>query len=197
MQPSPDAPQKKPASLWPYIWKALFVVLLLMLTAAFLLPFGVNGLHKKQERTRAEAEIKGMSTALEGYKADHGNYPTDSNTTEQLQANATFDPADYIASSAFLYRALTGNLKASNQPDTTVYYSFPISMLKTDAQGRTYIVDPWGNSYGYSTFKAAHPDGNGGYNSTFDFWSTGGGKKDGDKAKWIINWQNSAPNVGQ
>lgn len=62
-------------------------------------------------------------------------------------------------------------------------------MLKTDAQGRTYIVDPWGNSYGYSTFKAEHLNGNGGYNSTYDLWSTRGGKQDSDKEKWSTNWQ--------
>jgi hypothetical protein len=68
-------------------------------------------------------------------------------------------------------------------------------MLKTDVHGRTYIVDPWGNSYGYSTFKALHPQSRDGNNPTFGLWSTGdtrpvnGVNSPQGQIPWIRNWQ--------
>ena len=52
----------------------------------------------------------------------------------------------------------------------------------------TYIRDPFGNPYGYSTMKAA--GGAAGYNPTFDLWSTAGtsGISESDQAQWIKNW---------
>lgn len=196
MQPSLDEPQKKRKSLWAKIWKVLIAVPLLVIGSLLFSQFGMWGPHHKPSLQRAVGEIKGMMVALEAYKADHGHYPTDPNSTEQLQANASSDATAYIASSAFLYRALAGNPHSSNSDDQTVYFPFPASMLKTDAQGRTYIVDPWGNSYGYSTFKAAHPNSHGGYNTTFDLWSTGGEKEHGNRARWIFNWENPDADIG-
>jgi hypothetical protein len=50
----------------------------------------------------------------------------------------------------------------------------------------TAIADPFGNSYGYSTKMAS--TGNGGYNPTFDLWSTAAGTTSNDVPKWIKNW---------
>jgi hypothetical protein len=47
----------------------------------------------------------------------------------------------------------------------------------------TAIRDPFGNSYGYSTKMAA--TGGGGYNPTFDLWSTA---NSADPNHWIKNW---------
>jgi hypothetical protein len=45
------------------------------------------------------------------------------------------------------------------------------------------IRDPFGNPYGYSTKMAS--SGNGGYNPTFDLWSTANST---DQNQWIKNW---------
>jgi hypothetical protein len=137
-------------------------------------------------------EIAAMSAALESYKYDHGKYPSDPRATEQLKPNSSFDPLSYITSSEFLYSVLSGNSN-SQEPHTkdskpnTVYMSFSPNMLKTSPNGRIYIVDPLGNSYGYSTFKAAHPESKEGNNPTFDLWSTHGNKS-GDQSVWYTNW---------
>jgi hypothetical protein len=54
----------------------------------------------------------------------------------------------------------------------------------------TAIADPFGYSYGYSTRMAAN--GSGGYNPTFDLWSTAALTNSpptaGDQNQWIKNW---------
>jgi hypothetical protein len=124
-----------------------------------------------------------LSAASEAYKNDTGHYPTDPTATDQLNPNTTFDPQAYIASSAFLYHTLSGGSK-----NYLADLGIPFKLLKTNKAGITYIVDPWGNSLGYSTFKSAHPGSRDGYNPTFDLWSTGGGKDERNPAKWIRNW---------
>jgi hypothetical protein len=52
----------------------------------------------------------------------------------------------------------------------------------------TAIRDPFGNSYGYSTAKAANPSGAIGFNPTFDLWSIADSAAGTDHTKWIKNW---------
>ena len=123
--------------------------------------------------------------------------------------------ATYPLASLVLYRALSGdrNLDRSittadqsfNIDGTTLtppltqlpqsYFTFKPNML-SPAGGTgtvTGIVDPFGNSYGYST--AYQYDPNTGYNPTFDAWSTCGetAPKTGEtfqqyQLRWIKNW---------
>jgi hypothetical protein len=144
--------------------------------------------------TRVSTEIAALSVALEIYKADHGHYPHDPATTQTLKPRTTFDPVLYIPASRFLYRELSGDLdgdpSTKSPTDRKKYFEFPPAMLRTFGSSRnTYVADPWGNSYGYSTFKAAHPnDFRGGYNAAFDLWSTGGGTTQEAQTKWTRNW---------
>jgi hypothetical protein len=64
--------------------------------------------------------------------------------------------------------------------------------------GLSHILDPFGNSYGYSTAYQADLDKippvnppEHGYNPTFDLWSTGGVismTSPLDQSQWIKNW---------
>jgi type II secretory pathway pseudopilin PulG len=183
----------------------LTVIAVILILAAILL--NVAGyVQNKAARARAEAEIKGMSAALENYKSDNGVYPGDiitsgSLTTGALNANplngtAHYDPTQdvYKKASRVLRRALTGD----NDDDSTnafsasadkSYMDVKPSMQATNGANatNTYMQDPFGNSYGYSTAYAV-TSGTKGYNPTFDLWSTGGGKTSGDVPKWIKNW---------
>jgi type II secretory pathway pseudopilin PulG len=142
----------------------------------------------------------------------------------------------YQNASLYLYTQLSGDYNHNgirdnyNNPsgvsvlEPTGYFTFTSSMLgkpsgsstTTSSAGTliTYIQDPYGNSYGYSTAAAADEDcfqagiKSGltniqrvnpphGYNSTFDLWSTGGrttdpGSSGGDPnlvtSRWIKNW---------
>ncbi len=171
----------------------LLVVIGIVITLAALILGTVGYVQKKGARSRAEAEIAAMSAALESYKADNGVYPTDPTKTENVDPSASSVPQ---SASLYLYEQLSGDVNATLQPasGSKSYFNFKAQMLMgtKDPNGAltsvTFIRDPFGNPYGYSTMKAA--GGAGGYNPTFDLWSTAGttGSSANDVAQWIKNW---------
>jgi type II secretory pathway pseudopilin PulG len=166
----------------------LIVMAIILVLAGFLLGTS-NYVQKKGYRSRAEAEIAAISAALENYKADNGIYPrnNDTNNLDPLDANADYKPA-----SSYLYSSLTGddddNSTTPAPAGTRNYFGSGLkpTMLGPVPPGPgTYLRDPFGNSYGYSTAKGAAPTGTVGLNPTFDLWSTA---KETDPARWIKNW---------
>ena len=124
-----------------------------------------------------------------------------------------------------LYKALSGDAKPGSEPnppasrtdkpdgraETKPYYEFRPNHLRKTATGEIEgIQDPFGNLYGYSTnaayfeqtYRAAlqsNPNAkrlkNGGFNPTFDLWSTGGvisqqtgTALEADRKRWEKNW---------
>ena len=88
------------------------------------------------------------------------------------------------------------NANLQPAPGNKTYFSFKPQMLygPKDANGNltsvTYIRDPFGNSYGYSTAYTANSTN--GYNPTFDLWMTGGTTSNTnppDQSQWIKNWK--------
>ena len=158
--------------------------LILVLTGLVLSTVGYA--RKKGARARAETEIAAMSAALESYKADNGIYPRNSDT-DSLNAQTSGNPTTYQAASLYLYNSLFGTTSGSRTPNTGArsYFVFKPNMLSPDDQTLNvqYIRDPFRNSYGYSTIQAA--TGTGGYNPTFDLWSTAGSN---NQNQWIKNW---------
>jgi hypothetical protein len=108
-------------------------------------------------------------SALENYKADNGIYPSDPASTETLAANADpsgGNPRTFVESSKYLYKSLAGDSDddptTSSANDTRNYFRAALepSMLSPNPPAaRTFIRDPFGYSYGYSTIKAALSDG--------------------------------------
>lgn len=141
--------------------------------------------------SRVDAEIHAFCAALELYKETNGEYPS-SPATETLSPEHSPDPAEYIASSQFLYRVLSGdsdgNPDTSSPEDGKLYFDFRNQMIRRTANGDCYVIDPWGNPYGYSTLKAKHPESSAGHNTLFDLWSTGGGNRVKDRKRWTTNW---------
>jgi len=171
----------------------LLVVISIIIVLAGLVLATSGYVATKGRRSRAEAEIAAMSAALEGYKADNGIYPTDPATTEQLKATNT-NPADYSPACRFLYKQLTGD--DDGDPTTPApanakdYLSSALKpqMLSPSPPGpNTFIRDPFGNSYGYSTLKSVNTTSTDGYNPTFDLWSVADDTT-GNQNKWIKNW---------
>ena len=154
---------------------------------------------KKSARVRADTEIAAMSAALESYKADNAVYPNNSGTggTDGLDPS-TIDLANYQMPCRYMYGEISGDRDFDGTPDTGVrsYMTFkPTSLLRnnmSDPPSLTNPVfairDPFGNSYGYSTAKAAFPNGSAGYNPTFDLWTVADGAAGTDQTKWIKNW---------
>jgi prepilin-type N-terminal cleavage/methylation domain-containing protein len=145
------------------------------------------------------------------------------------QQNGNPTKQNYKDSSQYLYGQLSGdwnyNGKRDNAPDPsnptggstmepTGYMPFKPDQLARVSQSSTItaLLDPYGNSYGYSTAAAldeecfqanlkasgptSRPSTTNGFNSTFDLWSTGGRTTDPSSgadpntvwAKWIKNW---------
>ena len=167
----------------------LLVVIAIIIVLTGLILSTMGYVQKKGARSRAETEIAAMSAACESYKADNGIYPTDASTTEQLNSTTSVNPVNYQSSSLYLYKQLSGDATGNRQPSGKSYFAFQPNMLLPAPPSTATVIairDPFGNSYGYSTRMAA--TGSGGYNPTFDLWSTAGGTTANDVAGWIKNW---------
>jgi prepilin-type N-terminal cleavage/methylation domain-containing protein len=162
----------------------VLVVMAIILVLAGLVLATSSYVHNKGARSRAEAEIAAMSAALENYKADNGVYPP----TAAADPKATVDFGTYQQASLVLYHALSGDTIGDRGIETTSYFSFKPNQLSPSDQNSavTFIKDPFGNSYGYSTVFQSDPVK--GYNPTFDLWSTAGSDSDAGKPGWIKNW---------
>jgi len=173
------------------IIEMLVVIMVIFILAALVLAAS-SYVQNKGARARAETEIAAMSAALESYKADNGIYPAN-NATNSLDPTTMTDPSSssYTSASNYLYIQLSGdsdgNPTTTSSSDSRNYLggSLKQSMLSPNPPGaNTYFHDPFRNrngynSYGYSTAKnpIANPTGYttaGGYNPTFDLWSTAG-----------------------
>jgi type II secretory pathway pseudopilin PulG len=179
----------------------LLVVITIIIALAGLILATVGYVQKKGARSRAEAEITAISAACESYKADNGIYPRDNTTTgytDGLNARINLAPAPspspnaYTSASFYLYSQLSG-LDQNQQPVTGMksYFTFRTQMLghpTGNITTVTYIRDPFGNSYGYST--ANQGSSSAGYNPTFDLWSAGStaSPTPTPPAGWIKNW---------
>ncbi len=125
----------------------------------------------KASRSRAEAEVRALSAALENYKADNGVYPRSANT-DKLDARVEGDPSgtnqtDYTKASRDLYALLSGQVGTNGTPNLAAVYPYApatgirnywgelkpnmLAGLKSGSTTVTAINDPWGMSYGYST----------------------------------------------
>ncbi len=159
----------------------LIVVVTIIIILAGLVLSTVGYAQKKGARARAETEIAAISAALESYKADNAIYPRNS-TTDLLNSTNDGNPVDYATACRYMYGEVTGDrdFDGSTDSGSKSYITLkPTSMLRTDmsqppslSNPVTAIRDAFGNSYGYSTSMAS--TGTGGYNPTFDLWSTAG-----------------------
>ena len=136
----------------------LMVVITIISILAGLVLSTAGYVQRKGATSRATGEIAAMAAALENYKADNGDYPLNSNSSNNT--------------------ALLNALMPNN--GGKIYYEF-----KTNSITNNEIVDPWGwpliYYYVYTTNGAPH---NG--TSFYDLWSSAGGS--GSSAKWIKNW---------
>jgi len=165
----------------------LLVVISIIIVLAGLVLATSGYVATKGRRSRAEAEIAAMSAALESYKEDNGIYPqsSETNSLDPTSTNLT----SYQAASLKLYEFLSGDSNDDRTADTKSYFAFKPNQLSPSDQTQhvTFIRDPFGNSYGYSTAKASNPAGTIGYNPTFDLWSVADDTT-GNQNKWIKNW---------
>ena len=177
------------------------VIIIILILAGLILSIS-SYVQNKGARARAETEIAAISAALESYKADNGIYPRNTDT-DNIDARINLAPAPspspnaYTSASFYLYSQLSG-LDQNQQPVAGMksYFTFRPQMLGHPTGNTTtvtYIRDPFGNSYGYST--ANQKDSSKGYNPTFDLWSNSNPSPTPTVAPtptpqdhWIKNW---------
>ncbi|GAB4251914.1 MAG: hypothetical protein OHK005_19150 [Candidatus Methylacidiphilales bacterium] len=167
------------------------------------LVLGVAGpVQESGRRSRAQAEIAGLETALTRFEQDNGFYPNA--TSIGTLAGDTFyngNPANYLAASRALFLAVTGRqwlnstdtasmgrqymeVKPSQVPPSAVGTSSSanadaasFATYSTPLSSGSYLLDPWGRAYGY--YYNANPTTTPPRYSinnvvTYDLWTTGG-----------------------
>ncbi len=157
----------------------------------------------KSARSRAEAEIAGLSAAAEGFKADQATYPRSGDTDTMVSIDNGVH-SSFLTANKALYVMLSGDADLNGKADSSEglpnampsYFAFKAALLRMDGTRVDYIRDPWDSGaesrpYGYSTKRAAalqagDDDPKAGYNITFDLWSTG--HLPSNPNAWIKNW---------
>ena len=124
----------------------LLIVIAIIAILASLVMAAAHSVQTKGARSRAEAEIAAIAAALESYKADIGDYP--SNST--------------IGSSTNLVAALM----PTNTPGAKIYFEFKNKFLSNNN-----YLDPFFNSYNYIYTNGSPNNGA----NNYDLWSTAGG----------------------
>ncbi|RFC41953.1 MAG: pseudopilin PulG [Verrucomicrobia bacterium] len=159
----------------------------------------------KSKRSRTETQIAGFSAAAEAYRSDNGTYPrgeeTDGLGSVGESAGATTSTA-FLNSNLAFYVMLTGDANRDGKPDSAgagaaaeaaqpAYMNFSPSQLFLQSGRVSFMQDPWGKAFGYSTkrskaIQAGADDPLAGHNVTFDVWSTA--NMDDKEKAWISNW---------
>lgn len=135
----------------------LVVITIIAILSAIILNTA-GSIQKNAARKRAQAEIQALSNALEQYKIDYGDYPTNSSAG--------------TAGANILFRALCPSGSNSYNPDNKVYFSVSKNMLFSSnfSDQNNYFVDPFGQAYQYRYPGATNKSGT----NFFDLWSYAG-----------------------
>jgi prepilin-type N-terminal cleavage/methylation domain-containing protein len=178
----------------------LAVMAIIAILAAVILGAG-NGVFIKGMRSRASTEIAAISSAAEGYKTDNGIYPQSDGLllTNYTSADGSVSGDEYQVNSQTLFQCLASELNLGGPVINTapctgkIYMSFKANQVGNPSTGNSYIMDPWKQSYGYSTGTTnGAPSPSYPYNGSgfFDLWTTAGTKVGNTNLNiWISNWQ--------
>ena len=179
----------------------MMAVIAIIAILAGLILWAGTGVMKVGASSRAQTEIQGMSTGLEGYKVDNGAYPAydmGSSTNYGNMLDPSVAGGSYQLSSTNLYQALSGQTNFTDPPGgNKSYFTFKASQVGNPSGGTctTYVQDPYGFSYGYNTGGGVNNDVPYNGSGFFDLWSTGGTTASTTANpyptnSWINNWKN-------
>lgn len=140
----------------------ILIVILIIAVLVSLVLAAAKAVQNKGKKSRAEGEIAAIATALESYKADNGDYPT----------NGTYGSSNPGSLNLVTTLMPGGGGK--------VYYEFKSKF--TNSRG---WIDPFLTNYNYNY--ATNGATNNGANN-YDLWSTAGDKTGTNTNSWIKNW---------
>jgi general secretion pathway protein G len=122
----------------------LLIVIAIIAILASLVLAAAGSVQKKGARSRAEAEIKAVEAALESYKSDNGDYPSNSCPNYALPNSS--------------------NLVTALMPSSgKIYFEFKRKLTNSGGW-----IDPLGNNYGYNYTNSSPNNGT----NNYDLWST-------------------------
>jgi type II secretion system protein G len=158
----------------------LLVVIAIIAILAALVLNTAGFIQKKAARSRAQSEIAALSTALESYKVEYGDYPGASNAFSTTASN----------NANILYQALVVS-NATYNPSGKVFFEPYKGICATTNYSSTanYFVDPFGQPYQYKYPGDAAKSGT----NFFDLFSYGGSTKTTSTdtnhwETWVKNW---------
>ena len=172
---------------------------------------GVGGtVQRNALRSRASAEIAAIELALERYKIDNGDYPSAPDIgTSGGTYNGDPNEAQYLIAGRVLFEALMGRTDHADTTTTGVrqYMELSPGQVRQDVSG-DYIIDPFGNAYGYyykfdgdvpgasstssrSLFNEVVPDIWSTSNNTLDTSTEASGTNHHIYLQWVTNWPNN------
>ena len=152
----------------------ILVVIGIIAILASLVLAAAKSVQNKGKRSRAEGEIAAIAAALESYKADNGDYPTNTDT----YANPVNNTNLVIA----LMPTTNGIFATGNKGK--VYFEFKANLLANGGTPSKYgYTDPFGKVYGYYYNGSSSNNGT----NNYDLWSTAG-DTNGNTNTWIKNW---------
>ncbi len=186
----------------------------IIIVLASLILSGMGYAQQRSASSRAQAEIKAVEVASEGYKTDHGEYVNFSSNSSLAPSTST-NPANYKASGSYLAVYLIGadavvipkDLSEMEQKalkkklDEMRNYgagalsrkdvlsgtndTMPVS-IPTEVGDIVVQGQYFLDPFGYAYGYSTRGD----YNSTMDIWSTGGQTANtaAAKFKWITTW---------
>ncbi|HWL51558.1 MAG TPA: prepilin-type N-terminal cleavage/methylation domain-containing protein [Chthoniobacteraceae bacterium] len=170
----------------------LLTVIAIIVVLAGLILGGMGYAQQKSASARATGEIAALSNLLEAFKADFGDYPQSSQSTTAKAGNGGAAVLAYYlfgkqaASDADEGSAIVKWAKKNSWPESGLSESAQTEPVPDPEGGANissrYLIDPFGNPYGYSTNKTNNP--------TFDLWSGAGttAATADDQRRWITNW---------
>jgi prepilin-type N-terminal cleavage/methylation domain-containing protein len=151
---------------------------------------GISGfVTEKQARAQANTVIKALGGSIDKYELDNGVYPASGSddAASRLDPRATANPSSYVSAIREL-----GDELYNEDPNLNYLKGFKPSTVVISSDTVRQILDPWGNSYGYSTARNRElREGltpSMGYNPTYDLWSTANKSAVGASDAWISNW---------
>lgn len=139
----------------------LIVITIIVILSALVLA-AAHGVQVKGARSRAAGEIAALAAALESYKADNGDYPSNSGSYSGTNANSN----------------LVSALMPTN--GSKVYFEFKTNSL----DGNNNFLDPFGNPYCYNYTNGSLNNGT----NNYDLWSYAADSTYSQTNSWIKNW---------
>jgi len=167
---------KKPAGFT--LIELLVVIAIIAILAALILNTA-GFIQKKGARSRAQSEISALSTALESYKVEYGDYPTASGTFGTTVSN----------NANILYQALVASNATYNPSGKVFFEPYKGICANTNyTSTANYFVDPFGQPYQYKYPGDTNKSGT----NFFDLFSYGGSTRTADNSTnwetWVKNW---------